>query len=77
MSKAEAGRRGGLETFRWHGREHMAAIGKRGFARFATFARGGRTGALGLLAARGKIRATWRDLTPAETGELYRSLGLP
>ena len=31
-TKAEAGRKGGLATVREHGRRHMSAIGKRGFA---------------------------------------------
>jgi hypothetical protein len=31
LSMSERGRLGGLETFRRHGRKHMAEIGKRGF----------------------------------------------
>lgn len=37
MSKAEAGRLGGLNTYKKHGSEHMAKIGRRGFE--STFAR--------------------------------------
>jgi hypothetical protein len=32
LSKREAGRLGGLATVEKHGREHMRAIGKRGYA---------------------------------------------
>jgi hypothetical protein len=55
MSKAEAGRLGGLKTVALYGREHMARIGALGFAKVATFTRGGRKAALGKLAAAGKL----------------------
>jgi hypothetical protein len=41
----------------------MRNIGRRGFVRHATFARGGR-------------RATWPDLSPEETDELYEAFDL-
>ena len=81
MSKAEAGRLGGLATFERHGVEHMRAIGKKGFAALATFARGGRRIALETLAERGKItpyRPVDRDLDYAFDA-LYESIvaGVP
>jgi hypothetical protein len=57
MTHAERGRKGGLETVRRHGREHMARIGALGFAGLAAYARGGRKAALGRLVARGRIPA--------------------
>jgi hypothetical protein len=45
----------------------MVTIGKRGFARLATFARGGRKAALGRLAAKGRIKARCVDLSVAES----------
>jgi hypothetical protein len=53
---AALGRKGGQATVAKYGVEHMRAIGKRGFAAFATFARGGRSQALAVLAGRNKIK---------------------
>src|SRR5258708_729275 len=55
MTRQEAGRLGGLRTVEIHGREHMSLIGKRGFARLATFANGGRLGAFARLTSQGKL----------------------
>lgn len=77
MTKREAGAMGGRRTFERHGRDHMSAIGKRGFAALATFARGGRKAALGRLVARGRLARRWSpDLPPAEMDELYAAVGL-
>jgi hypothetical protein len=76
MSKAEAGRLGGRATFNRHGVEHMRAIGKRGFAALATFARGGRQEALVKLVERGRMRFH-RPLPPfteADFEALYESI---
>jgi hypothetical protein len=75
-TKAECGRLGGLETVRRHGREHMARIGKVGFAKVATYARGGRKAALGRLVAKGRIQAPWAELTADQEKALYQEVGL-
>lgn len=76
--KAAAGRLGGLKTVETHGREHMSAIGKVGFAKLATYARGGRAGAFAILMNRGSItpRRPVVELTVSATRELCREVGL-
>jgi hypothetical protein len=57
MTRQEAGRLGGLATVDRHGRENMAAIGRKGFSALATFGRGGRRAALARLASKGRLVA--------------------
>jgi hypothetical protein len=73
----ELGRKGGNATFERYGREHMAAIGRKGFAALASFARGGRKAALGRLAASGKLARRWPELSEKQTAELYEDVGIP
>jgi hypothetical protein len=54
----------------------MARIGALGFAKLASFARGGRKAALGRLVAKGRIPAPWPELTDDQERELHRSVGL-
>jgi hypothetical protein len=70
---AALGRLGGKATFDRYGRDHMSRIGKIGFARFATFARGGRSQTLAVLAGRGKIapfHAGTGGPCPVDSGEV-------
>jgi len=73
MTKSETGRLGGLTAFQRHGRTHMQAIGRRGFARFATFARG-RQRALEKLASKGRIQP-FHPINRDRSGRGLRSLG--
>ena len=78
MTRSEAGRLGGLRTVERHGREHMSAIGRRGFAALATFQNGGRSGALRLLTSGGKF-APFRpvvELTANQEQDLCEAVGL-
>jgi hypothetical protein len=65
LTKAEAGRLGGLRTKQRHGTEHYRRAGALGFAALAKargYFGGSRLGALQWLAARGKIRITPEEL---------------
>jgi general stress protein YciG len=65
---AAMGRQGGRSTFARHGREHMQAIGRKGFdglARSLGFAGGSRKGALVQLQSRGRLRNLGPDPGPA------------
>lgn len=64
----EAGRQGGRCTLARHGREHMAEIGRLGFASLARklgFMGGARRGALVQLLQAGKLRDLGPDPRPA------------
>lgn len=77
MTRREAGRLGGRATVARHGRQHMAALGRRGFDALArSLGYGGRRLALYRLASKGRIRPFVPDLTEAEMAELYEAVGL-
>jgi hypothetical protein len=83
MSKAEAGRLGGLATAGKHGRAHMSKIGKAGFRRLCTrFPLNSRRKALAFLHKRGGIVARWlprpydKAAEAAATAEVCRMVGL-
>lgn len=64
----EAGRQGGRVTLARHGRDHMAEIGRRGFASLARrlgYMGGSRRMALVQLLQAGKLRDLGPDPTPA------------
>jgi general stress protein YciG len=64
----EAGRKGGLACLAAHGREHMAEIGRLGFAALARrrgFVGGARLGALQFLLSKGRLRDRGPDPTEA------------
>jgi hypothetical protein len=77
MTRSEAGRLGGRRTVELHGREHMRAIGRLGFAALARrpgFA-GGRRGAPYRLSRDGKLPPA-PDLTAGELEDLQHAVGL-
>lgn len=76
--KARAGRMGGKATAERYGREHMAEIGRKGFAGLARklgYAGGGRRGALRMIMKKGGIPEL-PDLSDRELIDLQRSVGL-
>jgi hypothetical protein len=78
LTHSERGRLGGKATVDRHGREHMARIGKLGFAALARklgFAGGGRRGALDRLIRSGKVPAP-PDLDADELAALQAEVGL-
>jgi hypothetical protein len=82
MTKRESGRLGGLATFEKHGREHMQAIGRKGFkALCCRFPGNSRRLALHHLHRKGIVQARYipHQPTPAEdaaVAEMYREFGL-